>query len=286
MPRSFRRPPADLHGLPFRYRDTPLMSILQAIDWLYAASGLCVGLLVGLTGVGGGSLMTPILILVFGINPVAAVGTDLLYACVTKFVGSSVHSIQHTIDWRLVGRLALGSVPAALVTLAVLHILSINSNAAKHIVTMILAPALVVTALSLVFRRPLLRFCAKHTREVPAELTHRLTIATGAVLGTLVTLSSVGAGALGVTALILLYPNLSVARIVGSDIAHAVPLTFVSGMGHWFLGSVDVGLLGSLLVGSLPGIVVGSVLAPRVPEAVLRFILAGVLVLVAIKLVA
>lgn len=260
------------------------MNILHAINWLYAGSGLCVGLLVGLTGVGGGSLMTPILILLFGINPVAAVGTDLLYACVTKFVGSSVHSIQHTIDWRLVGRLASGSVPAALATLAVLHFLKINSDAAKHVVTLILGPALIVTALSLVFRRPLLRFCAKHTKEIPPELTRRFTIATGALLGTLVTLSSVGAGALGVTALILLYPNLSVARIVGSDIAHAVPLTFVSGMGHWFLGSVDLGLLGSLLVGSLPGIVAGSILAPRVPEAALRFVLAAVLILVAIKL--
>ncbi len=262
------------------------MSILHAINWLYAASGLCVGFLVGLTGVGGGSLMTPILILVFGVSPVAAVGTDLLYACVTKLVGSSVHSFQRTIEWRLVSRLALGSVPAALLMLATLHFLDINSDAAKALVTKILAPALILTALSLLFRQPLLRYYAKQGRELSPELTRTLTIVIGAVIGALVTLSSVGAGALGVTALVLLYPRLSVTRIVGSDIAHAVPLTFVSGMGHWFLGTIDVALLGSLLVGSLPGIVIASFIAPRVPEFAIRYLLAGVLVLVAIKLLA
>lgn len=260
------------------------MILLHAINWLYSASGFCVGMLVGLTGVGGGSLMTPLLILLFGISPVAAVGTDLLYAGVTKLVGSSVHSFQRTIDWRLVGRLALGSVPAALITLLTLHFLDVNSEVAKHLVVKILGPALIITALSLVFRRPLLRYSLKHSTEMSPTLTHRLTIATGAVVGVLVTLSSVGAGALGVTALIFLYPNLAVPRIVGSDIAHAVPLTLVSGMGHWFLGSIDLHLLMSLLVGSLPGIVVGSFLTPRVPETALRLILAAVLILVAVKL--
>jgi hypothetical protein len=262
------------------------MAVLHAINWLYVISGFGVGFLVGLTGVGGGAVMTPILILVFGINPVTAVGTDLLYACVTKTGGSLVHSLHKTIDWRVVGRLALGSVPAAALTLGVLHVLDINSDAAKTLVTRALGPALLLTALALVFRQPLVRYYSRRVSEASPELTMRLTIATGALLGTLVTISSVGAGALGVTALVLLYPSLPVARIVGSDIAHAVPLTLVSGAGHWLLGSVDVTMLGSLLLGSLPGIVIASNLAPRAPEPVLRYLLATVLIFVATRMFA
>ncbi len=262
------------------------MTILHAINWLYVVSGFGVGFLVGLTGVGGGALMTPILILLFGVHPVTAVGTDLLYACVTKTGGSFVHSFHRTIDWRVVGRLALGSVPAAALTLGALQLLDIDSTAAKDLVTMVLGPALMLTALALVLRRPLARFYAKRVSGFSPEHTRNLTIATGVVLGALVTISSVGAGALGVTALILLYPNLPIARIVGSDIAHAVPLTLVSGAGHWLLGSVDMAMLGSLLVGSLPGIVIASNLAPRAPEPVLRYLLAAVLVLVAARMFA
>lgn len=261
------------------------MTILHAINWLYVISGFAVGFLVGLTGVGGGALMTPILILLFGVNPVTAVGTDLLYACLTKTGGSLVHSLHRTIEWRVVGRLALGSVPAALITLAALRLLDINSDATNELVRKILGPALILTALALVFRQPLVRFYSRHLTGFSPEQTRSLTIATGAVLGALVTISSVGAGALGVTALILLYPKLPVARIVGSDIAHAVPLTFVSGAGHWLLGSVDVAMLGSLLVGSLPGIIIASNLAPRTPEPLLRYLLAAVLALVALRLI-
>lgn len=263
-----------------------ILGLLHAINWAFVVSGFAVGFLVGLTGVGGGSLMTPLLVLLFGVHPVTAVGTDLLYACVTKTGGSLVHSFHKTIDWRIVGRLALGSIPAALLTLILLQLLDVDSDAAKSLVTIVLGPALLLTALALIFRPYLIRFYARRVGATDPELTRRVTIAMGALLGCLVTLSSIGAGALGATFLIMLYPTLPVSRIVGSDIAHAVPLTFVSGMGHWLIGSVDVPMLGSLLVGSLPGIIIASNLAPRWPEWILRYLLAVVLVAVGVKLVA
>ncbi len=260
-------------------------TLIQSINWIYVLSGFLVGFLVGMTGVGGGSLMTPLLVLVFGVNPVAAVGTDLLYASVTKSGGSVVHALHRTIDWRLVGRLAIGSVPAALLTLLAFYLVGVESTAAKSLVTKALGPALLVTSLALIFRNQLISMYMKRVdHDANPEMVRRLTIAMGAVLGVLVTISSVGAGALGVTALIILYPKMPIARIVGSDIAHAVPLTLVSGLGHWALGSVDIGLLGTLLLGSLPGIVIASNLAPRSPEPLLRYMLASVLVLVSLKL--
>ncbi|HVY85399.1 MAG TPA: sulfite exporter TauE/SafE family protein [Caulobacterales bacterium] len=261
-----------------------LLTLIHNIKWLFVLSGFAVGFLVGLTGVGGGSLMTPILVLLFGVHPAAAVGTDLLYACVTKSGGSVVHALHKTIDWRIVGRLAAGSVPAALLTIGALAYLNVDSAATKHLITFALGPALLLTAIALVFRKFIISFYADRVDETDPVLQSRMTIAMGAVLGCLVTLSSVGAGALGVTFLIMLYPKLPVARIVGSDIAHAVPLTLVSGLGHLWLGSVDLSMLGSLLLGSLPGILIASNLAPRWPEHVLRYLLAAVLVLVAVQL--
>lgn len=260
------------------------MDFLHTLTLGYVASGFLVGTLVGLTGVGGGSLMTPILILLFGIQPVVAVGTDLLYAAATKTAGSFFHGFSHTIDWRVVRRLATGSIPAAIVTLFVLHGLGIPSHATNAIVSRVLGVALLATSSALIFRQQLLSLYRRRVGPLDERRTRQLTIATGTVLGVLVTASSVGAGALGVTALILLYPELPVARLVGSDIAHAVPLTLVSGLGHWFFGNIDVPLLGSLLTGSLPGIFFGSALASRVPDKTLRYILAGVLLLVAGKL--
>ena len=260
------------------------MSLLHEINWLYVMSGFGVGFLVGLTGVGGGSLMTPILIILFGIHPVTAVGTDLLYASVTKTGGSFIHTLNKTIEWRIVGRLALGSVPAAILTVAVLRFLDIDSSETNTFITKILGVALLMTSIALIFRPLILRLYARPIGEIKPGSTRNLTIIIGAALGFLVTISSVGAGALGMTALILLYPNLKIVRLVGSDIAHAVPLTLVAGAGHWMLGSVDFGLMASLLIGSLPGIILASHLAPRAPERVLRYLLAGVLILVAAKL--
>jgi uncharacterized membrane protein YfcA len=260
------------------------MQFLALIQWGYVASGLLVGAAVGLTGVGGGSLMTPILILIFGISPVAAVGTDLLYAAATKTVGSVVHGAHSTIDWKVVGRLALGSIPAAVLTLIALNALGLDSHKTNHLVSYVLAAALFITASALIFRKKLLAYYAERIGTPTPAQTFRYTVVTGAVLGVLVSSTSVGAGALGVTALILLYPKLPAAKLVGSDIAHAVPLTLVAGAGHWILGNINFALMGTLLMGSIPGILIGSFLAPRVPEQVLRRLMAFILALVAVKL--
>jgi uncharacterized protein len=252
---------------------------------LYAISGLLVGVLVGLTGVGGGSLMTPLLVLLFGFHPSTAVGTDLLYASATKSVGTLVHGANRTVDWKITGRLALGSVPATLLTVGLLYALHLHGDAASKLISTVLGFALVLTAVTLLFRRQIFEFAARRAVEPSPRATLVLTIALGAILGALITLSSVGAGAIGVTVLIFLYPKMPIARIVGSDIAHAVPLTLIAGAGHLALGSVNLPLLGSLLVGSIPGIIIGSQLTARIPEQVLRPILAGTLFLVGTKLV-
>jgi uncharacterized membrane protein YfcA len=259
--------------------------VLHAIEWLYTLSGFCVGALVGMTGVGGGSLMTPILILLFGIHPTTAVGTDLLYAAATKTSGSFVHNYSHTIDWRVVGRLAIGSVPLTALTLLILSRFDFAGSGFERVITFILGVALLATAAALVFRRQIVAYYAARIGELSPRRTAWLTVATGAVLGVLVSITSVGAGALGVTALILLYPRLPTARIVGSDIVHAVPLTFLAGIGHGMIGSINTMILGSLLVGSIPGIIVGSFIAVRVPERVLRLMLAAVLAVVGGRLV-
>ena len=241
---------------------------LHAINPLYSLSGLLVGALVGFTGVGGGSLMTPLLVLLFGIHPTTAVGTDLLYAGVTKIGGSAVHSFNHAVDWRIVGRLAAGSVPAAGLTVLLLNYFGGDSKSVSAIITSVLGFALILTAVVLVFRSWVLRKLAAVLDRRDERQIAFLTTALGAALGALVSLSSVGAGAIGVTALLTLYPKLPTVRIVGSDIAHAVPLTLLAGAGHWWLGSVDWALLVSLLIGSLPGIAVGSALAAKVPNRI------------------
>jgi len=253
-------------------------------DHLYVLSGFGVGLLVGMTGVGGGSLMTPLLILLFGIHPASAVGTDLLYASATKTGGSLIHGWSRTIYWPAVLRLASGSIPASIITMLCLAQYDLNSGAARSVINLVLCFALGLTALSLIFRRLLIERLRQRLERVSPAVTDRATIVVGAALGVLVSISSVGAGAVGVTALLLLYPRLPIARLVGSDIAHAVPLTLVAGLGHWAMGAVDWHLMGVLLIGSLPGITIGSYLAVRVPETALRLILATTLIIVAGKL--
>ncbi|HUK57663.1 MAG TPA: sulfite exporter TauE/SafE family protein [Stellaceae bacterium] len=254
------------------------------IDPLYVVSGLAVGTLVGMTGVGGGSLMTPLLILLFGIHPATAVGTDLLYAATTKSVGTAVHGWNRTVDWRLVGTLAAGSVPLTILTILILSLFRLDAAAVGGALTSVLGVALVLTAVSLFCRGWLIRRFGAGLRNVTPRTRMILTILMGAVLGVLVTMSSVGAGAIGVTALILLYPDMPSSRIVGSDIAHAVPLTLIAGLGHWFLGSINFALLGSLLIGSIPGIILGSHAAVKVSDSILRPILALTLLAVAVRL--
>ena len=257
---------------------------MPMIDPLYSLSGFGVGLLVGMTGVGGGALMTPILILLFGIHPATAVGTDLLYAAATKTGGSLVHGIARSINWRVVRRLATGSVPATLVTLAVLSHFNLKGEAASSLITLVLSVALFVTAFVLVLGGPIVAAYRARVTELDSRRTAVNTVLVGALLGVLVSISSVGAGAIGVVALVLLYPHLPMAKIVGSDIAHAVPLTLIAGIGHWMMGSVDWHIMGSLLAGSLPGIFVGSYFAIRIPERALRVVLAMTLFVVATRI--
>jgi uncharacterized protein len=259
--------------------------MMHTINLLYSISGFGVGMLVGMTGVGGGSLMTPLLILLFGIHPAVAVGSDLLYAAITKTGGTLIHGMSGTVDWRVVGRLACGSVPMTALTLFFLSKLDLSGSAASALITIVLSGALFFTAAVLILRKQIVALYSAHVGELDPRRTAQLTVVAGAVLGMLVSISSVGAGAIGVTALVLLYPRLSTATIVGSDIAHAVPLTLVAGLGHGLMGSTDWALIGSLLIGSMPGIVVGSYVATRVPDVVLRLTLAATLIVVGGKLV-
>ena len=252
---------------------------------LYSLSGFLVGVLVGQTGTGGGSLMTPLLVLLFGVHPTTAVGTDLLYASATKSVGTLVHGLNHTVNWGVVCRLAAGSVPATAVTLLLMSQFDLRSHAAGTATSMVLGMMLLLTAMSLVFRRRFIALVGRHFENLPTQRVRLLTILTGISLGVLVTLSSVGAGAIGVTVLLLLYPRLPMATVVGSDIAHAVPLTLLAGLGHWWIGSVNWPTLLWLLSGSIPGIILGSQMAARVPDTVLRPILAMTLAVVGGQLV-
>ena len=256
------------------------------MDPLYTLSGFVVGAIVGLTGVGGGSLMTPLLVLLFGVHPATAVGTDLLYAAITKAGGTIVHGRKGHIDWSITGRLAAGSLPAAAITLFALSQLPKRSAEIGHLISVSLGLALLLTAAAIIFRKRLISYALRHENAGYRRHLGKITVLVGAILGVLVSISSVGAGALGVAALFFLYPKLPAIRIVGSDIAHAVPLTLVAGLGHWWLGSVDWLLLGSLLLGSLPGIWLGSHASSRVPDHVLRPLLASMLVLIGAKLIA
>lgn len=259
------------------------------MDLGFIISGFLVGMLVGVTGVGGGSLMTPLLVFLFGFKPVVAVGTDLLFAAITKTGGVFVHHGNHkSVEWRIVGLLAAGSLPASVATLFVLNHFARIGKEITHVITFSLGIALILTALALIFRAQLQKAGKSSEEHVPGRFHHLqapATVVTGVVLGSLVTLSSVGAGALGTVALLFLYPRLSTLKVVGTDLAHAIPLTAVAGFGHWQLGHVDFTLLGSLLVGSLPGIWIGSHLSAKIPEKVLRPVLAGVLMLIGFKFV-
>jgi uncharacterized membrane protein YfcA len=256
------------------------------MDYLYTLSGFAVGAIVGLTGVGGGSLMTPLLVLLFGVPPATAVGTDLLYAAMTKAGGTVAHSRKGHIEWAITGRLALGSIPAAAITLWILSQMPKGSNVIGQVISNGLGFALLLTAVAILFGRTLREYASKHDDSALRQKhLGKITVVVGAVLGVLVTISSVGAGALGVAVLFFLYPKLSPVRIVGSDVAHAVPLTLVAGLGHWMLGGVDWALLGSLLLGSLPGIWLGTQISAKVPEHILRRLLAAMLVLIGTKLV-
>ena len=256
------------------------------MDLVTTASGFFVGLLVGATGVGGGSLMTPLLVLVMGVAPATAVGTDLLYASLTKIGGAWAHGRRNNIDWRICRLLAAGSLPASALTLVGLSQLSVDPGHYAAVLKQCLGVALILSAIALLLRDRLHEIALRRSAGALLKPSSpAATVVTGAIVGTLVTATSVGAGALGVAALLFLYPTFATTRIVGTDIAHAVPLTMLAGLGHASLGGVDVHLLGNLLLGSLPGVYVGSHLSRTLPERLLRTLLAGVLILVAVRLV-
>lgn len=252
----------------------------------YVVSGFAVGLLVGLTGVGGGSLMTPLLTLLFGIHPSVAVGTDLAFASATKTAGTFAHRFKGTVRWDVVGRLSCGALPAALATTLLLKHFGAVSEGISLVIRYSIAASVLLTVIALLFRKRMQNWLNTHPeRQLQGAALRNATIAAGALLGTLVTISSIGAGAVGATLLVLLYPRLTPAEIAGTDIAYAVPLTAVAAFGHWWLGSIDWVLLASLLLGSVPGITIGSLAARSVPEKFLRGLLAITLTSVAVKLI-
>ena len=250
----------------------------------YIFSGFIVGLLVGLTGVGGGSLMTPLLVLVFKFPTAVAIGTDLLYAGITKSAGVITHSRLGHIEWPVVKKLMIGSIPGSFIMTYYLKGIDLYAYENVSLINTSLGVALILTSTA-VLMRPLITEKSIKQKLKTVKSTTILTILLGLLLGVLVTLTSVGAGALGVTALLLLYPKMSIKKIIGTDIAHAVPLTLFAGLGHFNLGTVDNYLLLSLLIGSIPGISLGSQLSAKIDEKWLRYILAIILLIVGIQLI-
>ena len=250
-------------------------------------AGFGVGMIVGVSGIGGGALMTPVLLLFFGVAPQTAVGTDLVFACVTKVFGVLVHGRRGTVDWQIVRRLALGSLPAALVTVLILAYIKSNQMRGGVIVHA-LGLVLLLTAAGLALRGRLHELGKTLRARTPLEFKNAqpaLTVLTGAVVGCMVALTSVGAGALGTVALLYLYPyRLTAGKVVGTDLAHAIPLALVAGGGHLILGNIDTGLLLNLLLGSIPGVLLGSFMSSRAPEAIIRNVMAGVLAVVGARL--
>lgn len=262
-------------------------------DIAFILAGFGVGLIVGLTGVGGGSLMTPVLIFFFGVKPHLAIGTDLLFAAFTKMGGTVSLARQRLVPWRVVAQLCAGSIPASLLALWALQHLGPGSAQAQRIMTTTLGAALLLTAAATFYKvvafshpRPLSAGGAGTHPQAALRPRHwSLPVLLGAVIGALVTFTSVGAGAIGVSVLLLVFPLLPLPRIIAADIAYAVPLTLVAGLGHASLGSVDWPLLAQLLAGSLPGIWLGSRLVSRTPERLIRSALSVLLAWAGAKLV-
>ncbi|MBT00752.1 MAG: sulfite exporter TauE/SafE family protein [Oceanospirillaceae bacterium] len=258
------------------------------MEFAYIVAGLVVGVVVGLTGIGGGALMTPILIVVFGIPPFVAVSTDLLYAAITKCGGIYSYARKQLVQWKIVGFLLMGSIPGSLVTLNYLESLD-GLEQIEYLMNLTLGFSLVLTSIA-VFLRGKIRDFAASLSDSP--MTNRLrrwrptiTVVTGFALGAMVTLSSVGAGALGTALLIVLYPRLTMPAIVGTDLVHAVVLTSVAGAGHYQLGGVDLELLAFLLIGSLPGVFVGSHVGARLSPRVMQPIMGSLLMAIGLRFV-
>ena len=257
------------------------------MNWALVAAGALTGFVVGVTGVGGGSLMTPLLLLVFGVAPSAAVGTDLWFSGITKIFAARVSHEKNLVDWQVARRMWLGSLTGSVATTLALRSFTTGADT-QHVLRMAIGISICVTSLGLLLQKPL------HTLGHTLRTTHvdsfkaaqlPLTVLAGLVLGVLITLTSVGAGALGVVMLTYLYPlRLTPQRLVATDIVHAIPLTLVAGVGHLFLGDVDPVLLCTLLVGSIPLVIAGAVVSSKLPALALRIALSVVLVCVALKM--
>lgn len=257
------------------------------MNWMNILSGCGVGMMVGITGVGGGSLMTPILVLIFGMAPAAAVGTDLCFATITKVAGGAVLQSKRSVDWEVVRRLWLGSLPMSVATLAWMN-LSGAGQIEPRFILVALGWVLLVTAAAMIFKNRIHALAQTLRSNAPSHFKRvqpAMTVVAGALLGILVTLTSVSAGALGTAMLLYLYPfRMKPARLVGTDIVHAIPLSFVAGVGHMIMGDVNFALLGNLLIGSIPGVLLGTLFGTKAPESVLRIAIGIVLALVAARL--
>ena len=254
------------------------------MDLIAILSGFGIGAIVGMTGVGGGSLMTPLLLSVFKLNPAVAIGTDLWFACITKTAGSASHHLSGHVEWRITALLLAGSIPASMATVALMHFTGVTKGWASAL-TFSLGIALLLTAVTVAYKQVWHAVGVRLERWITASRRPWFTLACGLVLGVLVSLSSIGAGAIGATLIMLLYPRLPSHRVVGTDIAHAVPLTLVAGVGHATLGHVDWVLLGSLLIGSIPGIWIGAQLTRKMPEKIVRALLCLALVTAGLKVI-
>ena len=263
------------------------------MEWGYTLAGLFVGIMIGMTGVGGGSLMTPILIFGFAVQPAIAVGTDLLFAAITKSGGIWAYWRHGVVDWKVVKRLASGSLPASLITLFFLSRTGVSEGQHSELITTALGVALILTSSALLLKGTITGILRARTGHPIVSALYRVrqdenhkavaTVVTGAFLGVMVTMSSVGAGALGAVILLFLYPKMKGVEIVATDIAHAVPLTAIAGLGHSTVGTVDWSLLSFLVLGSLPGIYIGSHLGVKISDRVMRPLLAILLLLVGAK---
>ena len=254
------------------------------MDWIAVVSGFGVGAIIGLTGVGGGSLMTPLLLSVFRLHPAVAIGTDLWFAAITKTAGSMSHHQAGHVQWRITAWLLAGSIPGSLATIGLMHLTGVTKGWAAAL-TFSLGIALLLTAVTVAYKKVWHSLGLRLERWIPENRKPALTVLCGLVLGVLVSLSSIGAGAIGATLILLLYPRLQPHQIVGTDIAHAVPLTLVAGIGHATLGHIDWTLLGALLVGSIPGIWLGAQLTRRMPERFVRALLCMALVTAGVKVI-
>ncbi len=259
------------------------------MNWLNAIAGFGVGTAVGMTGVGGGSLMTPLLVLFFGFTPITAVGTDLWFAAITKVFGGTLHNQKGTVDWQVLRRMCLGSIPACILTLIWMGLTRTGQSSHGTIIHA-LGAVLLLTAIGMLARKRIQAVGAHmRTTTAAAFLSAQpwLTVLAGVILGIAIPLTSVGAGALGSVFLLYIYPlRMHPARLAGTDIVHAIPIATISGIGHLYMGNVDFKLLLALLVGSIPGILLGTLIATKSPEKFLRVAIAVVLALVSMKLLA